>query len=117
MCSEIHLPTSKVRSAVCCLSSLNLEFFDEWNKTTIVEDLIEFLDDVLQFFIENAPSQLEKAIYSAERERSLGLGAMGFHSYLQKNSIPYESLFANSANRRIFKFIKTKALEATKLLL
>jgi len=116
LCSEIHLPTSKERSAVCCLSSLNLEFFDDWKNSSIVEDLIEFLDDVLQYFIENAPSQLGKAIFSAERERSLGLGAMGFHSYLQKNSIPYESVFANSANRRIFKLIKTKALEATKRL-
>lgn len=116
LCSEIHLPTSRQRSAVCCLSSLNLEFFDDWKNTSIVQDLTEFLDDVLQYFIENAPSQLEKAIFSAERERSLGLGAMGFHSYLQKNSIPYESVFANSANRRIFKYIKTKALEATKRL-
>jgi ribonucleoside-diphosphate reductase alpha chain len=116
LCSEIHLPTSKDRSAVCCLSSLNLELFDEWKDSSIVEDLIEFLDDVLQHFIENAPSQLEKAIFSAKRERSLGLGAMGFHSYLQKNNIPYESVFANSVNRRIFTFIKTKALEATQRL-
>jgi ribonucleoside-diphosphate reductase alpha chain len=116
LCSEIHLPTSKDRSAVCCLSSLNLEFFDEWKDTTIVEDLIEFLDDVLQHFIDNAPPQLRKAIYSATRERSLGLGAMGFHSYLQKKNIAYESVFANSINRRIFSLIKEKALTATKSL-
>ena len=113
LCNEIHLPTSSNRSAVCCLSSLNLEFFDDWKDTSIVEDLIEYLDDVLQYFIENAPSQLEKAIFSAERERSLGLGAMGFHSYLQKHSIPFESVFAVSANRKIFSYIKEKAIKAT----
>ena len=116
LCSEIHLPTSKDRSAVCCLSSLNLELFDEWQGSTIVEDLIEFLDDVLQYFIDNAPPQLEKAIRSAINERSLGLGAMGFHAYLQKSSIPYESLFASTLNRNIFNFIKTRALAATKQL-
>ena len=113
LCNEIHLPTSDDRSAVCCLSSLNLEYFDEWKHTTIVEDLIEFLDDVLQYFINNAPSHLEKATFSAKAERSLGLGAMGFHSYLQKNNIPFESTFAVSANRKIFSFIKEKALTAT----
>lgn len=116
LCNEIHLPTSENRSAVCCLSSLNLEYYDEWKDTTIVEDLIEYLDDVLQYFIENAPSQLEKAIYSAERERSLGLGAMGFHSYLQKKGLPFESAMAISCNRNIFSNIKEKALKATKAL-
>ena len=116
LCSEIHLPTSKDRSAVCCLSSLNLELFDEWQGSYIVEDLIEFLDDVLQYFIDNAPPQLEKAIRSAINERSLGLGAMGFHAYLQKSNIPYESLFASTLNRNIFKFIKDRALAATKQL-
>jgi ribonucleoside-diphosphate reductase alpha chain len=116
LCNEIHLPTSEERSAVCCLSSLNLEFFDEWKSTTIVEDLIEYLDDVLQYFIDNAPSQLDKAVYSAQRERSLGLGAMGFHSYLQKNNIAFESAMAVSCNLKIFSFIKERALEATEKL-
>ena len=113
LCNEIHLPTSDNRSAVCCLSSLNLEYFDEWKNTTIVEDLIEYLDDVLQYFIDNAPKSLSKAIHSALAERSLGLGAMGFHSYLQKNNIAFESAMAVSANRKIFSFIKEKALQAT----
>lgn len=116
LCNEIHLPTSENRSAVCCLSSLNLEYYDDWKDTTIVEDLIEYLDDVLQYFIENAPAQLEKAIYSAERERSLGLGAMGFHSYLQKKGLPFESAMAISCNRNIFSNIKEKALKATQAL-
>ena len=114
LCSEIHLPTSTDRSAVCCLSSLNLEYYDDWKNTSIVEDLIEYLDDVLQYFIDNAPSSLEKAIHSAQRERSLGLGAMGFHSYLQKNNIPFESFYATSANRKMFSFIKERALKATR---
>ena len=114
LCNEIHLPTSPDRSAVCCLSSLNLEYFDEWKDTKIVEDLIEYLDDVLQYFIENAPPQLSKAILSARSERSLGLGAMGFHSYLQKHMLPFESVYATSANRKIFSCIKEKATLATK---
>jgi ribonucleoside-diphosphate reductase alpha chain len=114
LCNEIHLPTSKNRSAVCCLSSLNLEFFDEWKNTTIVEDLIEYLDDVLEYFIKNAPIQLKKSIYSAMHERSLGLGTMGFHSYLQKNNLPFESIYAVSVNRKIYSTIKQKALIATK---
>jgi ribonucleoside-diphosphate reductase alpha chain len=113
LCNEIHLPTSHDRSAVCCLSSLNLELFDDWKDTNIVQDLIEYLDNVLQFFIENAPFQLEKAIMSAKKERSLGLGAMGFHSYLQKHMIPFESVFATSANRKIFSHIKSEAIKAT----
>lgn len=116
LCNEIHLPTSTDRSAVCCLSSLNLEFFDDWKDTTLVEDLIEYLDDVLQYFIDNAPKHLHKAIYSATRERSLGLGAMGFHSYLQRKSLPFESALATSVNRKIFSTIKARALEATKRL-
>ena len=116
LCNEIHLPTNSDRSAVCCLSSLNLELFDEWKDSTIVEDLIEYLDDVLQYFIENAPPQLSKAIISAKSERSLGLGAMGFHSYLQKHMLPFESIYATSANRKIFSHIKERALLATKKL-
>ncbi len=116
LCNEIHLPTSDDRSAVCCLSSLNLEYFDEWKDTSIVQDLIYFLDDVLQYFIKNAPSQLRKAISSAKKERSLGLGAMGFHSYLQKHMLPFESIYATSINRKMFSHIKEQALIATKRL-
>lgn len=116
LCNEIHLPTSEERSAVCCLSSLNLEFFDEWKDTTIVEDLIEFLDDVLQYFIDNAPAELSRAIKSAKAERSLGLGTMGFHSYLQKKGLPFESIFAVSANRKIYSTIKEQAVKATERL-
>lgn len=116
LCNEIHLPTGKGRSAVCCLSSLNVEMFDEWKDTTIVEDLIEFLDDVLQYFIENAPPQLGKAIHSAKRERSLGLGTMGFHSYLQKKGLPFESVFAISTNRKIYSTIKERAVASSKRL-
>jgi len=116
LCNEIHLPTGPNRSAVCCLSSLNVEMFDEWKDTPIVEDLIEFLDDVLQYFIENAPPQLEKAIKSAEAERSLGLGTMGFHAYLQKKGLPFESIFAVSANRKIYSTIKERAVASSKRL-
>ena len=116
LCNEIHLPTSDDRSAVCCLSSLNLELFDQWKDTNIVQDLIEYLDDVLQYFIENAPDSLSRAISSAIAERSLGLGAMGFHSYLQKNNLPFESIYAVSANRKIFSHIKSEALKATQRL-
>jgi ribonucleoside-diphosphate reductase alpha chain len=116
LCNEIHLPTSEDRTAVCCLSSLNLEYFEEWKETNIVQDLITYLDNVLQFFIDNAPDDISRARYSAERERSLGLGAMGFHSYLQSKSIPFESALASGSNRKIFSFIKEKAVEQTKIL-
>ena len=107
LCSEITLPTNEERTAVCCLSSVNLEYFDEWkNHASFIPDLVRFLDNVLQYFIDNAPSQLEKAKYSAYRERSIGLGAMGFHAYLQKNNIPFEGPVAASANHMIFKHIK-----------
>ncbi len=113
LCNEIHLATAPDRSAVCCLSSLNIEKFDEWENTTIVEDLIEYLDNVLQFFIDNAPKHLERAIKSARLERSLGLGAMGFHSYLQSKNIPFESGIAKAANINIFTLIKEKAKQKT----
>jgi ribonucleotide reductase alpha subunit len=89
-CSEITLPTNDERSFVCCLSSLNLERYDEWKDTTIVQDIIRFLDNVLEFFLLNAPDVLKKAKYSAERERALGLGTLGWHSLLQKKGIPFE---------------------------
>ena len=112
-CNEIQLSTSKDRSAVCCLSSLNLEKFDEWENSTIVEDLIEFLDNVIQFFIDHAPESLSRAKFSAHRERSLGLGAMGFHSYLQQNNVPFESVIAQGINNKIFKTIKERAKQKT----
>ena len=87
LCNEIHLPTSAERTAVCCLSSLNLEYYDEWKDTTIVRDLIRMLDNVLEYFIQNAPDTIARAKYSAMRERSLGLGAMGFHSLLHLSLI------------------------------
>ena len=113
LCNEIHLATSKDRSAVCCLSSLNVEKFDEWQDSTIVEDLIEYLDNVLQFFINNAPKHLNRAIKSAELERSLGLGAMGFHAYLQSKNIPFESGIAKAANINIFSLIQERAKQKT----
>ncbi len=113
LCNEIHLASAPDRSAVCCLSSLNIEKFDEWENTTIVEDLIEYLDNVLQFFIDNAPVHLSRAIKSAQLERSLGLGAMGFHSYLQSKNIPFESGIAKAANMNIFSLIKEKAKQKT----
>jgi len=114
LCNEIHLPTDKDRTAVCCLSSVNLARYNEWKDTDMVKDLITFLDNVLQFFIDHAPDELEKARWSAESERSLGLGAMGFHDYLQDNNIPWESALAISVNRGMFKHIKEQAKEATR---
>ena len=116
LCNEIHLPTNKDRTAVCCLSSVNLEKYDDWRRTPMVRDLIRFLDNVLQAFIDNAPREIIKAKKSALRERSLGLGAMGFHGYLQKYNTPFESPIAKSLNKRIFKHIKDEALLETKLL-
>jgi ribonucleoside-diphosphate reductase alpha chain len=113
LCNEIHLPTSEDRTAVCCLSSVNLERFEEWKDTSLVVDLITMLDNVLTCFIEDAPEELKKASYSALQERSLGLGAMGFHSYLQSKNIPWESALAVSHNRRMFNLIKKQALGAT----
>jgi len=116
LCNEIHLPTNDDRTAVCCLSSLNLELYDEWKDTDIVKDLITFLDNVLQFFIDNAPDNISRARYSATQERSLGLGAMGLHSLYQKNNMAFESVDAKMLNEEIFKKIKSDAVEQTKLL-
>ena len=113
LCNEIHLATSPDRSAVCCLSSLNVEKYDEWQDSTIVADLIEYLDNVITYFVKNAPSSLVRAIKSAQAERSLGLGAMGFHAYLQKKNIPFESSIAIAANKGIFMDIKKKAKQKT----
>jgi ribonucleoside-diphosphate reductase alpha chain len=113
LCSEIILPTDKERTAVCCLSSLNLEYFDEWkNDTLFLADVAEMLDNVLQYFISNAPSAVKRAVYSASRERSIGIGALGFHAYLQRNNIAWESALATSANNRMFKHIKEGLDEA-----
>lgn len=116
LCNEIHLPTSDDRTAVCCLSSLNLEYYDEWRDTTIVRDIIRMLDNVLQFFIDNAPDTISRAKFSAERERSLGLGAMGFHSLLQKHKVAWESEQARDINKAVFEHIKSEAVAETELL-
>ena len=97
LCSEIILPTNEERTAVCCLSSLNLEYFDEWSKNKqFLKDTAEMLDNVLQYFIDNARDEISRARFSAERERSIGIGALGFHAYLQKNGIPFESPVAGN---------------------
>lgn len=119
LCSEITLPTGfdhlgKSRTAVCCLSSLNLEKYDEWKDNPIfVKDVMRFLDNVLQDFIDTAPTSMERAKYSAMRERSVGLGVMGFHSYLQSKMIPMESVMAKVWNKKIFEHIKTGVDEAS----
>ena len=107
LCSEIILPTNEQRTAVCCLSSLNLEYYDDWkNDSYFLRDVAEMLDNVLQYFIDNAPDTISRARYSAERERSIGVGALGFHAYLQRNRIAFEGVMAKVANNRIFKHIK-----------
>jgi ribonucleoside-diphosphate reductase alpha chain len=116
LCNEIHLPTNEDRTAVCCLSSLNIEKYDEWKDSTIVRDLIRFLDNVLQYFIDHAGDEISKAKYSAQMERSLGLGAMGLHSYFHKHRVSFDSYEARQINDAIFKFIKTEAVEESKLL-
>ena len=113
LCNEIHLPTSEDRTAVCCLSSVNLEHYDEWKDTTMVSDLITMLDNVISFFCFHAPKELRKAVYSATQERALGLGAMGFHTYLQRKEVPWESPMANTLNENMFAHIKAQALSTT----
>jgi len=113
LCSEIILPTSNDRTAVCCLSSVNLEYYDEWkNDQMFLRDVAEMLDNVLEYFIKNAPESVSRAVYSASRERSIGVGALGFHAYLQKNNIAFESMEATVANRKMFKHIRAKLNEA-----
>jgi ribonucleoside-diphosphate reductase alpha chain len=116
LCNEIHLPTGPDRTAVCCLSSLNLEFYEDWKHTTIVEDLITMLDNVLEYFIENAPDEISRARYSAQRERSIGLGTMGFHSLLQSQNVAWESELAREINQVVFKTINERAVKQTMLL-
>ena len=113
LCSEIVLPTNEERTAVCCLSSLNLETYDEWkNEPLFLRDVAEMLDNVLQYFIDNAPDTISRAKYSASRERSIGIGALGFHAYLQRNGIAFEGVMAKVANNKIFKHIREKLNEA-----
>jgi ribonucleoside-diphosphate reductase alpha chain len=117
LCSEIILPTNEERTAVCCLSSLNLETYDEWKDNKLfLKDVAEMLDNVLNFFIDNAPDAIARARYSAQRERSIGIGALGFHAYLQRNGIAFEGVMAKVANNRIFKSIREGLNEANKQL-
>src|SRR5215213_626960 len=122
LCSEITLPTGKDhngvdRTAVCCLSSLNLETWDEWNKDKVfIEDVMRFLDNVLSDYIARAPDEMARAKYSADRERSVGLGVMGFHSFLQARSIPFEGAMAKSWNLKIFKHVRSQVDQASMML-
>jgi len=141
LCSEITLPTSESRTAVCCLSSVNLEYFDDWkDDEQFIDDLVTMLDNIIEHFIDNATggshsypkagmnrreflenvepdkTGFAKAAYSAYRERAIGLGAMGFHSYLQRNGIPFEGMYASSFNNRAFKAIKDRATMASRRL-
>ena len=115
LCSEIILPTNEQRTAVCCLSSVNLENYDSWSKNDMfLQDMAEMLDNVLQFFIENAPDAVSRAKFSAQRERSIGIGALGFHAYLQKKNLPFECAMAKVHNNRMFNHIRTR-LDAANL--
>ena len=113
LCSEIILPTDKDRTAVCCLSSVNLEYYDEWRTDlNFLRDIAEMLDNVLEYFISNAPEPVARAKFSAMRERSIGIGALGFHAYLQRNNFPWESAMAVGRNKQIFQHIRSKLDEA-----
>ena len=115
LCSEIILPTNEQRTAVCCLSSVNLEYYDAWSRQPLfLKDVAEMLDNVLTFFIENAPDAVARAKFSALQERSIGVGALGFHAYLQKNGIAWESNEAKGANLRMFRHIRGKLDDANK---
>lgn len=117
LCSEITLPTDASRTAVCCLSSVNLEEYDSWKDNDMfIPDLVRMLDNVLEYFIQNAPPELSRAVYSAQRERSIGLGAMGFHAYLQRHNLPFESAIAKGKNLAMFKRIKEEAVRASQQL-
>jgi ribonucleoside-diphosphate reductase alpha chain len=122
LCSEITLPTGtdhlgNDRTAVCCLSSLNLETWDQWNGDKVfIEDVMRFLDNVLSDYIDRAPPEMARAKYSAMRERSVGLGVMGFHSFLQARSLPFEGAMAKSWNLKIFKHVRAQVDEASMML-
>jgi ribonucleoside-diphosphate reductase alpha chain len=114
LCSEITLPTSEERTAVCCLSSVNLETYDQWkDDPQFIPDLVRFLDNVIEFFLRNAPPQMKRAVFSASQERSIGIGAMGFHSYIQSKGWAMDDWQAASFNYRVFKQIKEQAYAAT----
>lgn len=119
LCAEINLVTGRDhlgndRSAVCCLSSVNAVYYNDWaNDPLFIEDVLRFLDNVLEDFIRRAPNEMARARYAAMRERSVGLGLMGFHSFLQQNGIPFEGVMAKSWNMRIFKNLRAKADEAS----
>jgi ribonucleoside-diphosphate reductase alpha chain len=113
LCSEIILPTNEERTAVCCLSSVNLEYYDEWkNEPLFLQDVAEMLDNVLEYFISNAPATISRAVYSASNERSIGVGALGFHAYLQQKGIAFEGVMAKIWNNSIFKDMRKKLDEA-----
>lgn len=122
LCSEITLPTGRdhhgrERTAVCCLASVNLETWFEWHRDKrFIEDVMRFLDNVLQDFIDRAPPGMERARYSAMRERSVGLGVMGFHSFLQSQNVPFESVIAKVWNRRVFGHLRAEADAASRVL-
>ena len=106
LCTEIFLPTSTKRSAVCCLSSLNVEYYDLWSKDPeFIPAIMEFLDNVLQHFIDNAPKHVHRAVYSAMRERSIGIGTLGLHAYFQKKNIPLDCAMAKVMNKQIYMHI------------
>ena len=113
LCTEIFLPTSADRTAVCCLSSLNLEYYDDWRGVDLfIPDVMEMLDNVLNYFLDNAPHHIRRAVYSASRERSVGLGTLGFHAYLQKNRMAIDGVMSKLTNRDIFKYIKKECERA-----
>ena len=117
LCSEITLATNEERTAVCCLSSVNLEEYDSWSSDpNFIPDLVRMLDNVITYFIAHAPNELERARFSAEKERSIGLGAMGFHAYLQRHNIPFESAMAKGRNMAMFWHIKSAAETASRTL-
>jgi len=117
LCSEIILPTNEKRTAVCCLSSLNLEYYDDWKTDSLfLKDVAEMLDNVLQYFIDTAPSAIKRARYSASRERSIGIGALGWHALLQRKNTPWESAMATGLNKQIFAHIRTTLNKANKQL-
>lgn len=119
LCTEISLPNNNDRTAVCCLASLNLENYNSWSKTNLVQDLTVFLDNILQWFIDYAPKELSRAVFSAKQERAIGIGGMGWANFLMKKNIPFEGGGFNSAsqwNNIIWKYIKEQAVEASKAL-
>ena len=117
LCTEIFLPTSADRTAVCCLSSVNLEYYDDWkNNDQFIPDVMEMLDNVIEYFITNAPDHISRAIRSATAERSVGLGSLGFHAYLQKNNMPIDGVMAKLTNKDIFAHINKECARADNIL-